>query len=46
MTKKNTEISVVTRMESMEEAVGLMQDELGGLKGAMSSLKDCLQQVL
>lgn len=45
MAKKNTKISVVTVVVSMEEAVSLLQDELGELKGAMTSLKDCMQQV-
>ena len=42
MTKKNTETSVVNRMDSMEEAVDVMQNEMGGLRGGMASLREYL----
>ena len=45
MTKKNTEISVGTMVESMEEAIGVTQGEIGELKGEFTSLKECLQQI-
>ena len=46
MTKKNAEINVGTRVESMEEAIGIMQGEIGELNGGFTSMKECLQQIL
>ena len=46
MTKKNTETSVGSQMDSMEEVVGMLHGELGELKGEMANLKEYLQQIL
>ena len=46
MTKKNAKICVGTRVESMEEAIGIMQGEIGELNGEFTSLKECLQKIL
>ena len=41
--KKNTETSLVSLMDSMEEAFGVMQNEMGGLREEMTILKEYLQ---
>ena len=46
MTKKNTETSMMNRMDSMEEAVSVMQNEMGGLREELASLREYLQQTL
>ena len=42
MMKKNTETSVVNRMDSMEKAVDVMQNEMGGLREELASLREYL----
>ena len=44
--KKNAEITVGTKVESMEEAIGVMQGEIVELKGEFTNRKECLQQIL
>ena len=46
MTKKNTETSVGSQMDSMEEFAGMLHGELGQLKGEMANLKEYLQHIL
>ena len=43
MMNKNTETSVVNQIDSMEEAVDVMQNKMGGLRGEMASLREYLQ---
>ena len=37
---------MVNQIDSMEEAVSMMQNEMGGLRGEVASLKEYLQQAL
>ena len=46
MTKENTKTNVGSRMDSMEEVVGMLNGELGELKGEIANLKEYLQQIL
>ena len=46
MMKKNTETSVVNWMDSVEEAVDVMQNKMGGLREELASLREYLQQTL
>ena len=46
MMKKNIETSVVNWMDSVEEAVDVMQNKMGGLREELASLREYLQQTL